>query len=95
MTENVVLLKMFRLLIAVACYASLSQAAPQSHNVPAPDGKIVGGEPTFIEQIPYQASMQFFSRHTCGAVVINENYVLTAAHCTDGYVTTVIFSHLG
>lgn len=82
---------MFRLLVAVACIASLTQAAPQTFGRPMLDGRIVGGEATFIEQYPYQASLQYYSSHRCGAVVISENYVVTAAHCTSGYVNIAIF----
>lgn len=81
MREQLVLMKMLRLLIAVAYLAILTQAAPQSHG-----SKITGGESTLIEEHPYQASLQIFSSHFCGAVIFSEDYVVTAAHCTDGYV---------
>lgn len=85
--KPVVQRKMFRLLTAVASIASLAQAAPQTYGVSRLlDGRIVGGEPTTIEKYPYQASLRYQSTHRCGAVIISENYALTAAHCTDGYV---------
>lgn len=85
MRESLVFLKMLHILIVVTCLTCLIiQAAPQTLH-----DRIVGGGPTFIEEIPYQASLQFFSRHSCGAVIINESYVLTAAHCTNGYVIIV------
>lgn len=77
---------MFSLFVAVACLTSLTQASPQTNGASKSVGRIIGGESTFIEKIPYQASLRFVSRHTCGAVIISENYLLTAAHCTDGYV---------
>lgn len=87
--KSVVQFKMFRVLIAVACIASLTEAAPQMYGVPKLlDGRIVGGEPTSIEEYPYQASLRYQSSHRCGAVIISEYYALTAAHCTDGYVHT-------
>lgn len=78
---------MFRFLIAVVCFTSLAQAAPKprTYGVPTLDGRIVGGDPTVIEEYPYQASLQYYSSHICGAVVISEQYVVTAGHCTDGY----------
>lgn len=43
--------------------------------------KIVGGVEVEIEDYPYQVSLQRIL-HICGASVLNENYVVTAAHCT-------------
>lgn len=71
-------------LLAVLACSCLISAAPQLPQAP----RIVGGETTFIEEYPYQASLQYRFTHVCGAVVISENYVLTAAHCTDGYVVS-------
>lgn len=82
-------------LIAVACLVSLSQAAPQSSVASILDGRIVGGEPTFVEEHPYQASLLYYSSHRCGAVIISEDYVVTAAHCTVGYVHVYISLDLG
>lgn len=76
---------MFRLFAVLVCVC-LTNAAPQHRRVPMLDGRIVGGEATFIEEYPYQASLQYLFSHICGAVIISENYVVTAAHCTDGYV---------
>lgn len=76
---------MFRLITAV-CLVSLVQAARQNFVAPRLDGRIVGGEPTFIEDHPFQASLLYYLSHRCGAVIISEDYLVTAAHCTDGYV---------
>lgn len=76
---------MFCLFVAVVYLVSVTQAAPQAYDV---DSRIVGGESTSIEEYPYQAALEHFSLYACGAVVISEYYVLTAAHCTEGYVYT-------
>ena len=46
--------------------------------------KIVGGLPIGINQAPYQVSLQDRGFHICGASIISENFVITAAHCTSG-----------
>ncbi|CAG0880138.1 unnamed protein product [Cyprideis torosa] len=50
--------------------------------------KIVGGTNTVRGQVPYIASLRYTragnSFHICGGTVINEKYILTAAHCVAG-----------
>ena len=50
---------------------------------PLLEGRIVGGNPTTIEQFPWQVSMQRFGGHRCGAVILSANRMLSAAHCTN------------
>jgi trypsin len=49
---------------------------------PSRNGRIVGGVDSRIEDFPYQISLRFNGRHTCGGSILNENTVLSAAHCT-------------
>ncbi|KAI4459633.1 polyserase-related [Holotrichia oblita] len=50
-------------------------------NVPFIDGRIVGGEPTTIEQHPYQISVQLLQSDWCGGSINSDRYIVSAAHC--------------
>jgi trypsin len=52
----------------------------------SPDEKIVGGNTIDIEEVPWQVSVQYISMHICGGSIISIDYVVTAAHCTNGYL---------
>lgn len=70
-----------------------------SHHMPNRTGKIIGGHEVTIEEFPWQVSLQKFRLafplpvpdwgHTCGAAILNERWLLTAAHCVDGLVNSV------
>ncbi|KAL2744257.1 serine protease 53-like [Vespula maculifrons] len=45
------------------------------------DHRIVGGKSVDILDHPHQASLLFQYEHHCGASVISEKWVITAAHC--------------
>merc|ERR1711894_626198 len=78
--------KMLRLvvlsLLAVAAYGWDSNCG-RSNVKKAPH--IVGGQYATRGQWPWQVSLRnAANRHFCGGVIINSNWVLTAAHCVDG-----------
>lgn len=48
------------------------------------EGRIVGGKDARISDFPYQASVLVTKDwNLCGATIISEKYVLTAAHCVE------------
>ncbi|KAB5426621.1 serine protease, partial [Phocaeicola vulgatus] len=67
--------------VVVLLLASLVAAKPHH-------GRVVGGEDADPHEFPYQVSLQWnFNNgetknfHFCGGSIINENWILTAAHC--------------
>lgn len=48
------------------------------------DDKIVGGTQASPNEFPYQISLRRLGSHICGGSVYDADYIITAAHCTDG-----------
>merc|ERR1712117_577825 len=58
---------------------------------------VVGGsDVTEPGKWPWQASLQRYGRHYCGASLISSCWLVTAAHCTDGPPSyyTIFMGHL-
>lgn len=43
--------------------------------------RIFGGQNATEGQFPYQVSLKYYNRHTCGGSILNERWILSAAHC--------------
>lgn len=46
--------------------------------------RIVGGSSTDVNAYPWTARLIYYKSFGCGASVINDRYVITAAHCVKG-----------
>ena len=54
--------------------------------------KIVGGSAAKDGQFPYQVSLRLNNKHFCGGSIINEKWILTAAHCLVGWANLFLLN---
>ncbi|XP_072752169.1 chymotrypsin-2-like [Anoplolepis gracilipes] len=48
--------------------------------------RLIGGVAAGESEFPYQVSLRYYNVHICSGVLINDRYVLSAAHCVCGLI---------
>ena len=69
-------------LLLLTPFVILPSACGQRHV----QGKILGGVDALEGKWPWQASVHFVGFHICGGSIIDEYWILSAAHCFDRWV---------
>ncbi|HAS42213.1 MAG TPA: hypothetical protein DCS93_17180 [Microscillaceae bacterium] len=67
----------------VLCLLALSFSTQAQKKKKNDDLHITGGSEIDITETPYQVSIHRNGSHICGGSIINDRFVLTAAHCID------------
>ena len=67
--------------IFLICLLALIQTCVVSTEI---QSRIVGGKATTINRVPYLVHLLDNGRFFCGGTIVNQQYIVTAAHCVKG-----------
>lgn len=76
-----ILFHCFIIIFCLKLYFVLTGLPHTSVIDPSQSWRIVGGEDAKDGQYPFIVSIRQYGSHSCGGSIINENWILTAAHC--------------
>ncbi|XP_020810324.1 trypsin [Drosophila serrata] len=88
---------MNRVILSVVALVAFCACASQAHpDMDFPFGRIVNGDAAEIETHPYQVSIQTTKgSHFCGGSLVDDDTVVTAAHCMQSYGADELQVRLG